>query len=169
MFNRIMSAILSLSLCMNTVFAQEIKTDDAWDLSDAPMVWTPEKKKLKFGDLELLVWVLPQSRMTAPIAGYLLFRNDVSQLLQRMNNIQVRIDEVIKEERYACDIQLTEKDESCIRQQEALQMKFDEQVKTIKRLNGDVDDRDDTIFYWQLGTGGAAILALSFGLFAIAK
>ena len=169
MFNRIMSALLSLSLCMNTVFAQEIKTDDAWDLTDTPMVWSPAKKKLKFGELEVEVWVLPQARMTAPDAGYLLYRSDVSQLLERMNNIQVRINEVIGEERYACDIQLKEKDESCIRQQEALQIKFDEQVKTIKRLNGDVDDRDNTIFYWQLGTGGAAILALSFGLFAISK
>ena len=169
MFNRIMSVILSLSICMNTVFAQEIKTEDAWDLSDTPMVWSPQKKKLKFGELEIEVWVLPQPRMTAPNAGYLLFRSDVSQLLERMNNAKGRIDEVIQEERYACDIQLKEKDASCIRQQEALQAKFDEQVKTIKRLNGDVDDRDDTIFYWQLGTGGAAILALSFGLFAISK
>tara|TARA_B100001094_G_C18123717_1_gene768278 strand:+ start:501 stop:1010 length:510 start_codon:yes stop_codon:yes gene_type:complete len=169
MFNRIMSVILSLSICMNTVFAQEIKTEDAWDLSDTPMVWSPQKKKLKFGELEIEVWVLPQPRMTAPDAGYLLFRSDVSQLLERMNNAKGRIDEVIQEERYACDIQLKEKDASCIRQQEQLQFKFDEQVKTIKRLNGDVDDKDDTIFYWQLGAGGATILALSFGLFAIAK
>jgi len=169
MFNRIMSVVLSLSLCMNTVFAQEVKTEDAWDLSDTPMVWTPEKKKLKFGDLELLVWVLPQARMTAPIGGYLLFRNDVSQLLQRMNNIQVRIDEVIKEERYACDIQLKEKDVSCIRQQEELQFKFDEQVKRIKGLNSRIDDKDDMIFYWQLGAGAGAVLALSLGLFAISK
>ena len=168
MFNKIMSVILSLSLCMNTVFAQEIETDNNWDLTGS-MVWQPEQKKLKFGELTLTVWVMPASGMATPNPGYLLFRSDVGQLIERMNNIQGRIDEVIKEERYACDIQLDEKDKSCKLSMQQLQDSYDEQVLKIKGLTADVDDRDDTIFYWQLGAGAATVMALSFGLFAIAK
>ena len=168
MFNRIMSAILSLTLLVNPVMAQEEKTEENWDLQGA-MVWQPEKKVLKFGELELAVWILPTHGMTAPIGGYLFYRGDVGQLLERMNNAKGRIDEVIKEERYACDVQLKEKDVSCIRQQEELRIKFDAQVKQISGLNSRIDDKDDMIFYWQLGAGAGAVLALSLGLFAISK
>ena len=169
MFNRIISVFLSLSLCINNVMAQEVPAEDKWDLSNAPMVWKAEKKKLVFGELELTVWILPTHGMTAPIGGYLLYRGDIAQLLERMNNAKGRIDEVIKEERYACDIQLKEKDASCIRQQEELRIKFDGQVKQITGLNKRIDDKDEMIFYWQLGTGAGLVLALSFGLFAISK
>jgi len=168
MFNKIMSVFLSLTLCMNTVYAQEEKTDNNWDLTGS-MVWSPEQKELTFGELTLKVWVMPASGMATPNPGYLLFRADVSQLLERMNNIAGRIDQVVKEERKACDLQLKEKDVSCKISMQQLQDSFDAQVLKIKSLEGDVDDRDDTIFYWQLGAGAATVLALSFGLFAISK
>ena len=56
--------------------AQEVPAEDKWDLSNAPMVWKAEKKKLVFGELELTVWILPTHGMTAPIGGYLLYRGD---------------------------------------------------------------------------------------------
>jgi len=80
-----------------------------------------------------------------------------------------RIATLVGEERAACDIQLREKDASCIRQQAELRTLYDAQVIQIEGLNTSIDDKDDIIFYWQLGTGAAAVSALSFGLFAISK
>ena len=169
MFNRIISAFLSLSLCINTVFAQELKTENNFDLSEAPMVWSPQKKKIKVGSLELTVWIMPKPNLLAPNAGYLVFRSDFGQIKQRMDNMAAEIARLIAEERTACDLQLKEKDTSCIRQQSELRASFDAQVIQIKGLNTSIDDKDDLIFYWQLGAGGAAVLALSLGLFAISK
>jgi hypothetical protein len=169
MINRIIAAVLSLSILINPVMAQERLTEDPWDLSDAPMQWAPQKKKITVGELELTVWILPTSMMVAPDPGYLLFRSDFGQIKERMDNMAARIATLVGEERAACDIQLREKDASCIRQQAELRTLYDAQVIQIKGLNTSIDDKDDLIFYWQLGTGAAAVLALSFGLFAISK
>lgn len=169
MFNRIISAFLSLSLCINMVFAQELKTENNFDLSETPMIWSPQKKKIKVGSLELTVWIMPKPNLLTPNAGYLVFRSDFGQIKQRMDNMAAEIGRLVAEERAACDLQLKEKDVSCKRQQSELRTLFDAQVIQIKGLNTTVEDKDDLIFYWQLGAGAATILAFSFGLFAISK
>ena len=169
MFNKIMSVILSLSLCINTCFAQESETEENWDLSNAPMVWQPERKTLKFGDLELAVWILPQAGMATPDPGYLLYRSDVGQLLERMNNFQARIDRIISEERSSCDTQLVECRESCKRAQAELRASFDAKVTEVRNLNTNISALEDNVLLYQILAGVGGVAALSLGIFALSK
>lgn len=169
MFNRIIAATLSLLILINPVMAQERLTEDNWDLTDTPMVWTPQQKQIDVGDLTLTVWILPTAMMVAPDPGYLVYRSDFSQIKNRMDNMAAEIARLIGEEREACDVQLREKDASCIRSQTELRTLYDAQTIQITGLNTTIGDKDDLIFYWQLGAGAAAVLAISFGLFAISK
>jgi len=168
MFNKIISVILSLSLCINTCFAQENQTDDNWDLSGA-MIWQPEQKQLKFGSLELTVWILPQQGMTAPDAGYLLYRRDVGQLLERMNNFQGRIDDIVAEERSSCDTQLVECRESCKRQNTELRTNFDSKVSEITILNTNITTLEENVLLYKILAGVGGVAALSLGIFALSK
>tara|TARA_Y100000592_G_scaffold11523_1_gene16258 strand:+ start:3205 stop:3711 length:507 start_codon:yes stop_codon:yes gene_type:complete len=168
MFNRIISAVLCLSLCINNVMAQENQTDDNWDLSGA-MIWQPEQKQLKFGSLELTVWILPQQGMTAPDAGYLLYRRDVGQLLERMNNFQGRIDDIVAEERSSCDTQLVECRESCKRQNTELRTNFDSKVSEITILNTNITTLEENVLLYKILAGVGGVAALSLGIFALSK
>lgn len=166
MITRMMSVLLSLCLIINPCMAQESLIEDNFD---SPMIWMPEEKVLDFGDLRLTVWILPRDAMIAPHAGYLLYRGDVGQLLERMNNFQGRIDEVIAQERSACDTQLTEARESCIRQNTELRINFDAKVKEIGTLTTNINDLRDTVFIWKIVAGAASVLALSAGIYAVVK
>jgi len=168
MFNKIMSVILSLSLCINTCFAQESETEENWDLSGS-MVWQPERKTLKFGDLELAVWILPQHGMVAPEAGYLMYRRDVGQLLERTNNFQARIDRIISEERSSCDTQLVECRESCKRAQAELRASFDAKVTEVSNLNTNISTLEDNVLLYQILAATGGVAALSLGIFALSK
>jgi len=168
MFNKIMSVILSLSLCINTCFAQESVTEDNWDLSGS-MVWQPERKTLKFGDLELAVWILPQQGMIAPDAGYLLYRSDIGQLLERTNNFQARIDRIVSEERASCDTQLEAERQSCITQNQQLRLNYDAKVAEVETLNGKIQTLDENVFLYKILAGVGGVAALSLGIFALSK
>lgn len=168
MIQKIMSVILSLSLCINTCFAQERITDENWDLSGS-MVWQPEQKQLRFGDLELTVWILPQHGMIAPEAGYLLYRRDVGQLLERMNNFQARIDQIVGEERASCDTQLEAERQSCITQNQQLRLNYDGKVKEVETLTGKIQTLDENVLLYKILAGVGGVAALSLGIFALSK
>lgn len=168
MFNRIIAVILSLSLLINPCMAQESSTDDNFDISGG-MVWQPERQTLSFGSLELEVWIMPAGGMITPSPGYLMPRGGVGQLLERMNNFQARIDDVVAEERASCDTQLEECRESCKRQNAELRTNFDLKVKEVSDLNLKIEEIDSSRFYWQIGAVGATVIALSLGIFAATK
>lgn len=168
MITRIMSVILSLSLLINPCIAQPLQTEDNFDLSGA-MVWQPEQKQLKFGDLELTIWILPTRNMTAPEAGYLIRRGDMGQLLERTNNFQGRIDTIVAEERASCDTQLVECRESCKRQQLELRTSFDAQVIQITNLNTNITTLEENVLLYKILAGVGAVTALSLGIYATVK
>ena len=133
------------------------------------MIWQPEQKQLKFGSLELTVWILPQQGMTAPDAGYLLYRRDVGQLLERMNNFQGRIDDIVAEERSSCDTQLVECRESCKRQNTELRTNFDSKVSEITILNTNITTLEENVLLYKILAGVGGVAALSLGIFALSK
>ena len=169
MFKRLMSVILSLTLCINTVKAQEVPTEDGWDLSETPMVWQPVRKTLSFGNLEMAVWIIPQTGIPSPDPGYLIYRSDVGQLLERMNNFQGRIDAIIAEERSSCDTQLEECRESCRKQQAELRTNFDSQVVQITNLNTNITTLEENVLLYKILAGVGGVAALSLGIFALSK
>jgi len=166
MISKIISVLLSLSLCINTVAAQELKTDNQFDLSEAPMVWTPQKKKLKVGDLELTVWIMPRPNLIAPISGYLIYRSDLGQMKERLDNLQKRIELSIKSERDACDIQLEQKDKDCADINKELRDKLDIRKNTIDDLNLRLG-KEENLNKALMWIGGAVILSLTGTLVAI--
>lgn len=169
MFNRIMSVILSLSLCINTCFAQESLTDDAFDLSEAPMQWSPQQKEVDLGSLTLTVWILPQPMMVGPTSGYLVLRSDFGQIKERMDNMQLEIDRLIREERESCDTQLAEQRASCKRQQAELRTNFDAQVIQITNLNTNITTLEENVLLYKILAGVGGVAALSLGIFALSK
>jgi hypothetical protein len=166
MISKIMSVLLSLTLCINTVAAQEIKTENNFDLSEAPMVWSPQKKKLKVGDLELTVWIMPRPNLIAPIAGYLVYRSDLGQMKERLDNLQKRIDLSIKSERAACDLQLVQKDKDCADINKELRDKLTERKNTIDDLNSRLG-KEENLNKALMWVSGAVILSLTGTLVAI--
>lgn len=169
MFNRIIAAVLSLTILINPCFAQESSTEDQWDLSNAPMVWQPTRKTLHFGDLQVAVWIMPQMGMTAPEAGYLLQRGSISDLLNITNNFQARLDQVIQEERTSCDGQLVECRESCKRQQAELRLNFNAKVDEIASLNTNITTLEENVLLYKILAGVGGVAALSLGIFALSR
>lgn len=169
MFKRMMSAILSLSLLINPVMAQESSTEDNFDLSEAPMQWAPQEKEIDVGNLRLTVWILPRPMMVAPTNGYLVLRGDFGQIKERMDNMQAEIDRLISEERASCDTQLAELRESCKRQQADLRVQYDAQVVQITNLNTNVASLEENVFLYKILASVGGVAALSLGIFALSK
>jgi len=160
MITRMMSVLLSLSLCINTVFAQELKTENNFDLTEAPMVWSPEKKKIKVGDLEIELWIMPRPNLIAPAAGYLIYRSDFSQMSERLNNLQKRIDAIILSERSDCDVQLKQKDIDCAELNRQLRAKLDARKTKVDDLTLRLKDEEAFSDKLLIG-GGITIFALT--------
>ena len=160
MIKRITSVLLSLSLCINTVFAQELKTENNFDISETPMMWSPEKKKIKVGDLELTVWIMPRPNLIAPIAGYLIYRSDFGQMSERLNNLQKRIDAIILSERSDCDVQLKQKDIDCVDLNKSLREKLDRRKIKVDDLTLRLKDEEAYSNKLLIG-GGITIFALT--------
>ena len=169
MFNKIISVILSLSLCINTCFAQESEAEDNWQLSGDTMQWVPVKKTLTFGNLRLAVWLLPVDGLSSPISGYVLPRSGVSDLLNITNNFQGRLDTVVAEERASCDTQLEAQRQSCIDQNKELRLNFDSKVAEIETLNAKIQTLDENVFLYKILAGVGGVAALSLGIFALSK
>ena len=160
MITRIISVLLSLSLCINTVFAQELKTENNFDISEAPMIWSPEKKKIKVGDLELTVWIMPRPNLVAPIAGYLIFRSDFGQMKERLDNLQTRIDKMVLSERNDCDVQLKQKDIDCEELNRQLREKLDRRKIKVDDLTLRLKDEEAYSDKLLIG-GGITVFALT--------
>lgn len=169
MFNRIIAAVLSLSILINPCLAQEGPVDENWQISEDTMVWQPVEKTLMFGNLRLSVWLLPVDGMVSPQAGYLIQRGGVSDLLNITNSFQTRLDTVIQEERTACDTQLTECRESCKAQQRQLRTDFDSQVIQITNLNTNITTLEENVLLYKILAGVGGVAALSFGIYAVVK
>lgn len=166
MIKRITSVLLSLSLCINTVFAQELKTENNFDLSEAPMIWSPEKKKIKVGDLELTVWIMPKPNLLAPTAGYLIYRSDFGQMKERLDNLQGRIDKMILSERQDCDIQLKQKDADCSDLNKTLRAELDRNKTSIDDLTLRLKDEEEYSNKLLIG-GGITVFSLTTAIIII--
>ena len=166
MFMRIMSAILSLSLLINPVYAQESETDNTFEI---PMVWEPGELKTSLGDYELTVHILPVRDMPTPHAGYLILKTDWREIKRRLDRWAQEVERIRTEERTVCSGLLADKDRACQDLNRDLRNTIDTQNEKIVLLNTNIGDLRDDIFWWKIGAGATAVLALSFGIFAISK
>ena len=160
MFKRITSVLLSFTMLINLCFAQELKTENNFDLQEAPMVWTPQKKKMKFGNLEFTIWIMPKANLLNPHPGYLIYRSDLGQLKERLDNLQKTIEARIASERADCDIQLKQKDEDCAELNKALREKFDASKIKVDDLTLSLSKEETFSKNLMIG-GGITIFALT--------
>lgn len=166
MIQRMIAAFLSLTLLINPCFAQESETEANFEI---PMVWEAGELETTLGDYQLKVWILPVARMEAPYSGYLLLRDDYTHIKRVMDNLQLEINRIRGEERASCDLLLAQKDTDCKALNASLRETIDLQTTQITGLNTNITDLRDTIFIWKIVAGATGVLAISAGIYAIAK
>ena len=166
MITRMLSVFLSLSLLCNPIYAQESQTEETFV---ADFTWEPGRNETSLGDYELVVYIMPVARMETPHAGYLLYRSDWREIKRQMDNFSLEHERIRTTERQTCDGLLAQKDADCIELNRDLRTQIDTQNTQIIQLNTNVSDLRSDVFWWKVGAGGAAVLAFSFGLFALSK
>lgn len=171
MFNQIVAVVLSLLLLTQQSIGQPLAhpEDEPFINSTSSLVWQPEEIEAKISDYEFTVWLLPASKMQAPIAGYLIKKSHWIEIRRITDHLNDEINRVKKEARDSCDLLLAKKDADCKDINKNLRESIDKHIKDIDALNKDKKTLTDNMFYWQIGTASAGILALSFGLLAISK
>lgn len=160
MINKIISVLISLSLCINTCFAQENNSDTFLD-NDAPMLWQPAELETNLGDYQLTLYIMPVDGMVTPVAGYLLKKYDYEEIKRVMDNLAEEFARIRQEERTQCDALLADKDKNCRDLNKELLDKLDYQKKEILVLTKDKDDLKNDIFWWKIGALGTGVLSIT--------
>lgn len=162
----ILSWLLIFSLIIPSAYSTPFAHPE--DEINTEMAWVPAEIEVKLGDLELSVW-FHQANVPAHSMGYLILKPDWKDLRRMFDSLNEEIDRIKEKERKICSSLLEQKDKDCIELNKELRATIDVQKSDILKLNTNITELKDELFWWKIGMGATGVLALSFGLFAISK